>query len=175
MDLDELAAGFALERLGRSPARYDEAQLLHWQTEAVARADAATLWNWLGTAQKHVPVERRNEFIDAVRPNIRLPRDACEWADRLFGPTLALDEAARTVIGQAGPAFFQHALAAYAAHGAAYQPMVDALKVAAGVKGKALFMPLRAALTGLTHGPELARILALMPPDLVRRRLQAWY
>jgi glutamyl-tRNA synthetase len=34
-------------------------------------------------------------------------------------------------------------------------------------------MPLRAALTGETHGPELARVLDLMAPERVRRRLQA--
>lgn len=174
MMLDELAAGFALERLGRSPARYDEAQLLHWQAEAVARADVATLWSWLGTEQARAPIEQRDNFIEAVRPNVRLPRDVREWAERLFGPTPALDDEARAVIEQAGPRFFQQALTAYATHGAAYAPLIDALKAAAGVKGKALFMPLRAALTGVTHGPELARILALMPPELVRRRLQAW-
>ncbi len=175
MELEELATGFASERLGRSPARYDEAQLLYWQAEAVARADTAELGNWLGTAlQAGVPPDRRGDFIDAVRPNIRLPQDAAVWAERLFGPAPAPDDAARAVIDQAGAAFFQQALAAYAAHGAAYQPLIDVLKAGAGVKGKALFMPLRAALTGVTHGPELARILALMPPELVRQRLQAW-
>ena len=62
----------------------------------------------------------------------------------------------------------------YAAHGAAYQPLLEHLKTATGKKGKALFLPLRAALTGVTHGPELARLLALLSPDLVRRRLQVW-
>jgi len=175
MELAELAAGFAIERLGRAPARYDEAQLLHWQAEAVTHSAAEPLWNWLGPAVwTRVPVERRDEFIATVRPNVRFPADALDWAERLFGSDLTLDGEARAVIEAAGRDFFRQALTAYDVHGAAYQPLVEQLKATTGNKGKALFMPLRAALTGLTHGPELARLLALMSPELVRRRLQAW-
>jgi nondiscriminating glutamyl-tRNA synthetase len=174
MEPAELAAGFAVERLGRAPARYDEAQLLHWQSEAVARADPDRLWTWMGTrVHGLVPADKRREFIDTVRPNVRFPQDARDWAERLFKPELMLDAAVRAVITAAGTAFFQQALTAYAAHGAAYQPLTEQLKAATGARGKALFLPLRAALTGVTHGPELARILVLMPADLVRRRLQA--
>ena len=47
----------------------------------------------------------------------------------------------------------------------------DAVKAATGAKGRALFMPLRLALTGLDHGPELAGLLPLIGPDRARRRL----
>jgi glutamyl-tRNA synthetase len=45
------------------------------------------------------------------------------------------------------------------------------LRGATGRNGKALFMPLRAALTGRLHGPELAPLLAAMPAQRVRERL----
>src|SRR5512144_2578222 len=154
-----LAASFAIERLGRAPARYDEAQLLHWQAEAVAHQTDEQSWTWMGAAVwARVPAERRDEFIATVRPNVRFPIDALDWAERLFGTELMLDEDARAVITAASSEFFQQALAAYATHGAAYQPLVEQLKTATGKKGKALFLPLRAALTGVTHGPELARL-----------------
>jgi glutamyl/glutaminyl-tRNA synthetase len=51
--------------------------------------------------------------------------------------------------------------------------LIETLKQRTGAKGKALFMPLRAALTGETHGPELARVLTLLPADTVCRRLRA--
>ncbi len=175
MEPAELAAGFAIERLGRAPARYDEAQLLHWQAEAAAHQTDEQSWTWMGAAVwACVPADRRDEFIATVRPNVRFPADALDWAERLFGPEPALDEEARAAITAAGNGFFQQALAAYAAHGAAYQPLVEHLKTATGKKGKALFLPLRAALTGVTHGPELARLLALIPAELAHRRLQAW-
>jgi len=53
-----------------------------------------------------------------------------------------------------------------------YKPLVAHLKQTTGTKGKSLFMPLRAALTGETHGPEMAHLLSLMGIDRARRRLQ---
>jgi nondiscriminating glutamyl-tRNA synthetase len=174
MTLAELAAGFTVERLGRAPARYDEAQLSHWQSAAVVRADPDRLWVWMGTAvREQVPADKRGDFIDAVRPNIRFPPDARDWAERFFESELALDETAHAIITAAGAGFFQQALAAYAEQGAAYKPLIEQLKASTGTRGKALFMPLRVALTGVSHGPELARILALMPAAIIRRRLQA--
>jgi glutamyl/glutaminyl-tRNA synthetase len=43
-----------------------------------------------------------------------------------------------------------------------YKAMVERLKIATGVKGNALFMPLRLALTGTEHGPELVRAIPLL-------------
>lgn len=170
----ELAAGFALEHLGRASARYDAAQLLHWQSEAVRRMDPDRLWLWMGTTvPQYVAPDSRDDFIATVRPNIRFPADAAFWAERLFNADLTPSAEGRAVIVAAGSAFFTHALAAYAQHGAAYPRLVEDLKRRTGLKGKHLFMPLRAALTGETHGPELARVLDLMAPERVRRRLQA--
>ncbi len=170
----ELAAGFALEHLGRAPARYDEAQLLHWQSEAVRRADPERLWDWMGPAvHERVPPDDRDRFIVAVRPNLRFPADAAFWAERWFGVELTPSEDGRAAIAAAGSGFFTHALAVYAQHGAAYQPLIEELKRRTGLKGRNLFMPLRAALTGETHGPELARVIDLMAPERVRLRLQA--
>lgn len=174
MTFTELAQHFAIERLGRASARFDESQLMHWQTEAITRAEADDLWRWMGTAvHSQVPETQRLAFIDTVRPNIRFPQDAQKWAQQLLHNTpLALSEAAALQITNAGPAFFSQALAAYDIHGSHYKDLTNQIKSATGQKGKALFMPLRAALTGEIHGPELARILTLMPPELVRKRLQ---
>ena len=174
LDLAELAAGFAPDRLGRAPARYDETQLLHWQSEAVRRMSLDRLWHWMGTAvHDQVPPDSRDEFIATVQPNIRFPADAAFWAERLFSADLTPSTDGLAVIAATGSGFFTHALAAYAQHGAAYQPLVEALKRRTGLKGRHLFMPLRAALTGETHGPELAHVIDLIAPDQIRRRLQA--
>ncbi|MBL8250411.1 MAG: glutamate--tRNA ligase [Candidatus Competibacter sp.] len=173
MEKDELAAHFSPEHLGRAPARYDEAQLLHWQNEAVQHASARRLWQWAGAATRGVPAELGEAFIETVRPNVRFPADVAFWAERLFGAGPRPSADSEALVGEAGPAFFQHALAAYDQRGADYPALVAELRQRTGLKGKPLFMPLRAALTGETHGPELARILALLPPETVRRRLRA--
>jgi glutamyl-tRNA synthetase len=54
------------------------------------------------------------------------------------------------------------------------EPDLGALRAASGRKGAAFFAPLRAALTGRLHGPELAPLLRAMGPQQVRARLSAW-
>ena len=52
-----------------------------------------------------------------------------------------------------------------------WKAWTEAVKARTGAKGKALFMPLRLALTGLDHGPELAALLPLIGPERARARL----
>jgi glutamyl-tRNA synthetase len=52
-----------------------------------------------------------------------------------------------------------------------WKAWTDAVKSATGRKGKALFMPLRLALTGLDHGPELAQLLPLIGRERALERL----
>ena len=55
--------------------------------------------------------------------------------------------------------------------GATWKLWTEAVKTATGRKGKDLFMPLRRALTGLDHGPELAQLLPLIGREHVLERL----
>jgi glutamyl-tRNA synthetase len=59
-------------------------------------------------------------------------------------------------------------------HPADFDEFVDRLKVRTGLKGKALFQPLRAALTGRLDGPELALLVPLMGAARVRHRFERY-
>ncbi len=172
--LHQLAQHFTLERLGKAPAHFDAQQLQHWQQTAMLQIDTERLWQLLGT-ELHalVPTELKQEFLTAVRPNLLFPHDALPWAKLLFCDELILSESAQTVIQQAGSGFFTHARAALETSQTDYKQLIQLLKESSGMKGKNLFMPLRAALTGETHGPEMAHLLALMGVDRARQRLQA--
>jgi glutamyl-tRNA synthetase len=173
MSLEELAEHFTLERLGRAPARFDPQQMRHWQQVAVAQAVPPDVWEWMGRdTHGLVPPALQTEFIAAVQPNVLFPADALQWARILFQDELQPDAEARAEIQAAGPAFFQAAVQALAQTGADWQQLSQQLKQATGNKGRQLFMPLRAALTGLTHGPEMARLLRLLGADKARQRLQ---
>ena len=76
------------------------------------------------------------------------------------------------IIAAAGPEFFAAAVQALDESNADFGPLVKTLKERTGHKGAELFMPLRVALTGQTHGPELAPLLKIMPRETARRRLQ---
>ena len=86
-------------------------------------------------------------------------------------PPLGLDE--QKLIAAAGPEFFAAAAAAFGQSGSDLKLLANILKERTGRKGADLFMPLRVALTGQAHGPELAPLLRLMPAETALRRLKS--
>lgn len=172
LEVPALIAGFDLARLGRAPARHDEQQLRHWQKEAVRALDADAFRNWVMRPDLRgaVPEDRLGRFLTTVRENVETPQDARTWAERLFGRPDP-SEAARSVIAEAGAGFYGSALE-YLPRDGGLREWTDTLKAASGRKGKELFMPLRAALTGEVHGPELAAVFDLLGQDRVRARLE---
>lgn len=174
LSLEELAASFRLEHLGRSPARFDPTQLLYWQREAIAHADVATLWQWMGPeVQELVPSGQSDAFVEAIRENVVMPLDAVRWARILFTDTLDVTEAMKIAINEAGADYFSHALLALEKAQTDFKALIADLKQTTGAKGKMLFQPLRAALTGELDGPEMARILPLLSVPRAQRRLEA--
>jgi glutamyl-tRNA synthetase len=169
LSLEALAQGFELAHLGRAPARFDLSQLDHWQRLAVAALDEGRFAEWAGLASTPVPRAAHAGFIAAVRGNCLLPRDAAEWAERLFGEALPTGEA-REAIGSAGPGFFAAAGAALAAHGTDHRAFAAALATATACKGRALHGPVRAALTGRLDGPELALLFPLLGAERLAAR-----
>ncbi len=180
MALGRLAAEFDMARLHRAPARFDRAQLLHWQKEAVARATDEELWAWLcrhhypdGQATAAlVPPDRALGFVQAVRDNIIMPGDARQWAAVLFSDNPPVENEAAALVRATGAVFFETALACLERGGDDFKAYAGAVGAATGAKGKSLFMPLRAVLTGATHGPEMGRLWTLLGPARVRRRLE---
>ncbi|HEY5809134.1 MAG TPA: glutamate--tRNA ligase, partial [Povalibacter sp.] len=69
LDDAAMAAEFDLKRLGRAAAKFDEAQLRHWQKEAVVRLSTDELLTWLAP-QLPVGIDaaRLAQFASAVRP-----------------------------------------------------------------------------------------------------------
>ena len=174
LGLDALARGFELQRLGRSPARFDADQLTHWQHTAVASASDDVLWQWIDDdVRQQIPFDQRGAFFAAVRPNLTLPEHARMWAHIVFGAALELKQTARDTVCGAMAGFFDHADAAVVAHGADFKAVSNYIKEKSGVKGKALFGPLRAALTGELDGPELGALLPLMGAVRLRQRFAA--
>jgi len=162
----DMPAHFRPEHLGRASARFDESQLMHWQKECLQRMSADEFRAWLG-------VEDSAAFLELVRHNVLLPADVAPWAAVVRGelPPLGPDE--QGIVAAAGAQFFAEAAAAFGQSGCDLKRLTQILKERTGRKGAELFMPLRVALTGLAHGPELAPLLRLMPPEIALRRLKS--
>ncbi|MEO5573347.1 MAG: glutamate--tRNA ligase [Gammaproteobacteria bacterium] len=174
-DFNGLAEEFDLARIGRAPARFDNGQLLHWQQQAIAQASVDELWHWAG-AEVHalVPAENINVFMEAVRPNLSLPQDALRWARIIYTDSLIISPAASEILNATGSAFFMQALQALERHKTDFKALATEIKKTAGVSGKALFQPLRIALTGELDGPEMASLLPLLGITRARERLARW-
>lgn len=172
LNLEQMAKAFDPNHLGRAPARFDEEQLRVWQKEWVHRASVDVARKWLAGVipPGHTEAEA-HAFVAAVLPNIVLPEDARDWASVVFGdlPPLVGDD--EQVVRNAGPNYFLAAASAAAANDNDLKAIVAAVKAATGKTGAALYKPLRLALTGRTHGPELAPLLKAMPPGKARERL----
>ncbi|MBT8136464.1 MAG: glutamate--tRNA ligase [Gammaproteobacteria bacterium] len=179
MRLEELAAGFATPRLGRAPAKHDPVQLMHWQREALHRRDDAELLQWMGSARTRDGRdvgERLGsdavEFVRLIRGNVEMPADAAHWAELLLDDPPRFDDSARAVLAVVQREFIDAALAQLD-DAADFRSWSKATGKATGASGKTLFMPLRAALTGDTHGPELNRVFDYLGKEGLQARLQA--
>lgn len=172
-----LAKDFQLAHIGHSPAHYDHQQLEHWQRLAVHSMSAERVWTWLVGVRPElnarVPADRRIAFIELVKENLSRPIAALDWANILFSEELKPEEAATAAIQAADREFFEQASRCFKQSPPDFRIFAKALGEATHLSGKNLFAPLRAAITGRLHGPEMDKLWRLLPPALIEQRLQA--
>ncbi len=150
-------------RFGRAPARFDEAELALLNQKILHHTDHAAVASRLpaaiGEARWH-----------AIRPNLMTVAEAAEWVPVFDGPFTgpAAEEADRAVLAAAAAAVPGVDWGADPWHA-----LTGAVKEATGAKGRALFLPLRRALTGRDHGPDMAELLPLIDKDQAVARLSA--
>lgn len=158
-DYKELVDGFDLAKLSRAPARFDEAELNHLNAKLLHMLPWEAVKDRLGCGSE--------AFWLAVRGNLEKLSDAKIWHEIITGridPVVAAED--RSFVSEAAKS-----LPAEPLDSTTWKTWTDALKLASDRQGKQLFMPLRLALTGLDHGPELAALLPLMGRQKVMDRL----
>jgi glutamyl-tRNA synthetase len=165
LPLERMAAHFRADHLGRAPARFDDAQLIHWQKESLARLTDREVSAWLGGTDSAA-------FEQLIRHNVVLPGDAAPWRAVVRGTLAPFGAAEQAVIAAAGADFFRVAIDALRQSGRDLKALTRHIKEHTGRKGTDLFMPLRLALTGQAHGPELAPLLQLIPLEIAQERLE---
>ena len=160
-DLDQVIAQFDITRFGHGSARFDVAELKHLNARLVHDMPfervAARLQELVGSADE--------PFWNAVQPNLERVGDAAFWWQVVYGEIDArIDEpdyiAAAAALLPEGPWDEE-----------SWGEWVGRIKQETGRKGKALFLPLRLALTGLDHGPEMKYLLPLIGQERANSRL----
>ena len=158
-DYTELIEGFDLAKLSRAPARFDEAELRHLNARLLHITPWEKVRGRLGFGSE--------TFWNAIRGNVETLADSNIWHNIITNR-----------IKTALPADQREFLARALRHlppepwgASTWKTWTDAVKAATGRKGRELFMPLRLALTGLDHGPELAQLLPIIGREKVLERL----
>lgn len=150
-------------RFGRAPARFDEAELVLLNQKILHHTDYAAV-------APRLPIAIDEARWNAIRPNLMTVAEAADWEavfDGPFTPPAPADED-RPVLAAAAAAAPGIDWAADPWHA-----LTGAAKEATGAKGRALFLPLRRALTGRDHGPDMAELLPLIDKGQVVARLSA--
>ncbi|MEM7570791.1 MAG: glutamate--tRNA ligase family protein, partial [Pseudomonadota bacterium] len=157
-DLQVLADSMDFGRFGRSAAKFSEDEL------AALNAKILHAMPYAGIASR-LPEGLGEDAWLALQPNLDKLSDIESLAKLISGPIKPVIEAT-PVIGEA-----LQTLPEGEWTGETWSTWVGAIKENTGLKGKALFMPLRLALTGERHGPELAGLLPLIGREKVAKRL----
>ena len=160
LDAADLAASFNLAHFGRAPARFDEAEL--------ARVNAAIIHRLpFAEVSARLPSGMDEAAWQTIRPNLSRLSEAADWWQVVTGPIAApaQSDEDRVYLAIAAQVLDQV--------GTDWAALTAALKEQTGRKGKPLFLPLRQALTGQDHGPEMAALLPLIGKEAALERLRA--
>ncbi len=176
----ELLEAFTLERVGRSGSIFDAEKLRWMNAHYLHHAEAPALLEWAGDflpgAARALPAADRERLVTLVRGNLATLADLPGELEPFLGDAFAFEPAAAEVLGAPGSGPVREAVAASLAELAEWN--ADGIKSAiqsAGrrlnVKGRELFQPVRAALTGRTHGPELPAVAMALGRERCLARL----
>ncbi|MGR3372445.1 MAG: glutamate--tRNA ligase [Pseudooceanicola nanhaiensis] len=161
--VDELVEGFDISRFGSAPTKFDAndlfpltARILHNRPFADVKAEIAALG---------VPDDQAERFWDVTRENISTVKDLGPW-------WVMFRDGAEPDIAEEDREFVDEAMALLPDgpyDGETWGQWTAEVKEKTGRKGKGLFMPLRKALTGQSHGPDMSQVLPLLQTIKAKR------
>ena len=155
---EKLIETFDLSTFGRAPAKFDDTELARLNTAIVHQMEYETV-------RERLPAAMDAAAWHAIRPNLETLDDAGQWWALITGPvaSVTFEPDDRAYLAQAAQVL---------EWGDDPWGMLTAkLKEETGRKGRALFLPLRQALTGMDHGPDMGELLPLIGEREARLRL----
>ena len=172
-DLEGLSKVFDVDNISTSPSRIDHDQLVFWQKNVIESKSIEELSSWLESHLKNLPKDIDQEsFVELIKDNIIFPNDAVEYLDNLFVNSLSAIKEVEDLIKQSGSDFFKLAEKIVKDNWGDWSKTMKLIGEATGTKGKGLFMPIRASITGQISGPELDHVTKVMGQERVVNRLK---
>ncbi|WP_409290961.1 glutamate--tRNA ligase [Peribacillus sp. SCS-37] len=183
---EEFIQAFDEARLSKSPALFDKQKLLWMNNQYMKKLDLAQAVELCfphlvkaGRLPEHLTEDGRewlNGLVDLLLEKLSYGAEIVELSGLFFEEEMQLDEESRTVLGEEQ---VPEVLSAFRAEVESLQDFTSehikaamkAVQKGTGQKGKKLFMPIRAAVTGQTHGPDLPKTIELLGKEKILSRL----
>jgi len=175
LTMEDLLQHISIEHLSTSSVRWSNEAMWRWHTRILHAKPAAELAplfkRVLADEGIDVPQQQAMQLAEMMAGNLNRVEDILKF-ERLFVANTEFADADKQLLEHAGSVFFKQALDTGRDVGYTdWKAWTTALKEESGAKGKALFMPLRIALTGQAHGPEMSKVVVFLGQDGVRSRL----
>lgn len=154
--MDELIEGFDLSKFGSAPTKFDKEDLFPLTAHHLQGLSAADVQDTLDGLD--VPAALRESFWTVAKDNITTRADLAGWW------TLC-SQGAAPVIDAGDADFVAEAMALLPEspfEADTWSSWTAAVKEKTGRKGRGLFLPLRKALTGMDHGPDMGALMPLL-------------
>lgn len=159
-NLQQLVAEFDIKKFSKSPTMYDFEDVIRLNKKAIHEIEFDEI-------KAKLPQDFTKEFWNAVRANVENIETAKLWWDICKNEINANIQAEdKEFLKLANDNFPEGEVT-----NVTWDNWISRLKTTSGRKGKALFMPLRVALTGIEHGPELKDLLPLIGRETILKRL----
>lgn len=154
--VQEIADGFDIDHFGAAPTKFDVQDLYPLTSRLLQDMPLAAMADDI--AKAGVPDALAAQFWDVTRQNITTRKDIAPWWDVFAnGADPVIDDEDKEFIAQAMAMLPEGPF-----DGSTWGVWTAAVKAETGRKGRGLFMPLRKALTGQSHGPDMSAMLPLL-------------
>ncbi|MGG4166969.1 glutamate--tRNA ligase [Rossellomorea vietnamensis] len=185
---DEFIEIFDPERLSTSSALFDNQKLTWMNNQYMKNLELAQVVELslphlisAGKLDGNMSDEQRewaSRVISLYQEQMSFGAEIVELSEMFFKTDLEYDEEAKAVLEEEQvpevlQAFLNEIEALETYEAAEIKSSIKAVQKSTGHKGKKLFMPIRVAVTGQTHGPELPNAIELLGKDTVKHRLQS--
>jgi nondiscriminating glutamyl-tRNA synthetase len=182
--LDEIIDMFSLERAGKSGAIFDESKLKWLNAMYIRDCDVETLIELLSPFLKKAGYDPDlldhtwlHQVVDAVKDNIVTLNEISGYIDMFVDEKYHVSREAAEILRGNTVAEILKALHEVLTQSEIsrknfYSTVIHSVREKTGLKAKSILMPLRAAVTGRTSGPELEKIFSILGKESILKRLE---
>ncbi len=182
--VEKLVAEFELSKIGKSSAIFDF-QKLKWMNSVYLRnlsieASYDLFYPYIKKAGLDTGnTQWLNKLIDTVRGNCEIASDIVKEISLFYGDTVEFEDDALEMLTKPEAKevikVAHDVIRSTINENNYFSETLNVIKQKTGLKGKMLFMPFRAMITGRLHGPELDKILPLLGFERFTKRIEYCY